>query len=80
MLQAQLQARVSAVDPGPSPPFLHGRWTKIRFSIVIQVASIAFMAIWMYYAAYTASLGEITTKTVESDTGGYDLSYKVRSW
>lgn len=32
----------------------------------------------MYYAAYTASLGDITTKTVESDTGGYDLSYKVR--
>lgn len=42
----------------------------------VQVAAIAFMAIWMYYAAYTASLGEITTKTVES-SGGYDVSYKV---
>ena len=31
----------------------------------------------MYYAAYTASLGEISTKTVES-SGGYDVSYKVR--
>ncbi|CAN0167881.1 unnamed protein product [Hapterophycus canaliculatus] len=38
------------------------------------------MAIWMYYAAYTASLGEITTKTAESETGGYDLSYKVYSF
>lgn len=35
------------------------------------------MAIWMYYAAYTASLGEISTKTAEG-TGGYDISYKVR--
>lgn len=42
----------------------------------LQVASVAFVAIWMYYAAYTASLGDITTKTVES-AGGFDLSYKV---
>lgn len=46
--------------------------------VVFQAASVAFLAIWMYYAAYTASLGEITTKTVDdTDGGGYDLSYKV---
>ncbi|CAM9698239.1 unnamed protein product [Ectocarpus sp. 4 AP-2014] len=49
----------------------------VFWPVVELVASIAFVAIWMYYAAYTASLGDITTKTVESDTGGYDLSYKV---
>lgn len=43
----------------------------------VQAGSIAFMAIWMYYAAYTASLGEITTKTVEN-ASGLDISYKVR--
>lgn len=44
----------------------------------VQVASVAFLAIWTYYAVYTASLGDITTRTVEeADAGGYDLSYKV---
>lgn len=37
------------------------------------------MAIWMYYAAYTASLGEITTKSETSPDGNFDLSYKVRT-
>lgn len=44
--------------------------------IVELVGVIAFMAIWMYYAAATASLGDITTKSVTS-AGGLDLSYKV---
>lgn len=40
----------------------------------MQAASVAFLAIWMYYVAYTASLGEITTKKVdETDV----LAYKV---
>ncbi|CAN0258049.1 unnamed protein product, partial [Laminaria digitata] len=47
---------------------------------VLQLSgSIAFMAIWTYYAAYTASLGEITTKTAENESG-LDISYKVYSF
>eukprot|EP00752_Nemacystus_decipiens_P006151 g5549.t1 len=48
----------------------------VLWPLVELVAAIAFVAIWMYYAAYTASLGDISTKTVES-AGGYDVSYKV---
>lgn len=44
--------------------------------VVELIGTIAFMGIWMYYAAATASLGDITTKTVTS-AEGLDLSYKV---
>lgn len=44
--------------------------------LVELVGAIAFLSIWIYYAAATASLGDITTKTATS-AGGLDLSYKV---
>lgn len=51
----------------------------VFWPLVELVTAVAFMAVWTYYAAYTASLGDITTKTAESPegTGGYDISYKV---
>ncbi|CAM9966712.1 unnamed protein product [Ascophyllum nodosum] len=48
----------------------------VLWPLVELVAAIAFMAVWTVYAAYTASLGEITTKTVVS-SDEIDLSYKA---
>lgn len=48
----------------------------VLWPVVELIGVIAFMGIWMYYAAATASLGDITTKSVTS-AGGLDLSYKV---
>ena len=71
---------VSACNPSstapPLQPHTHA-YTRTPPFYQLQVAAIAFMAVWTVYAAYTASLGEITTKTVVS-SDEIDLSYKVR--
>lgn len=48
----------------------------VLWPVVELIGSVAFMAIWIFYAAYTASLGDISTK-VETSVGGSDVSYKV---
>lgn len=50
--------------------------TRRARSVFSQAGCCAFLAVWMVYAAYTASMGEVTTKEVSSGTG-LDVSYKV---
>lgn len=45
--------------------------SSLCFLYELQIASVVFMVIWTIYAAYTASLGEVTT------VGDGTLAYKV---
>jgi len=57
---------------------VHAMPTILMFPVVQSVALIVFLVVWLIYAVYLASLGDIMVKTVaDSGVEGVDVQYRT---